>query len=98
MALQKTVDLGGLTATDAYHQVLKVAQSRPTYLQIKMGTFKDEAAASAWETDPATADPPLKRWSFTLQTFDKAGLNAHKQAYVYIKTLEDWSDATDLDP
>jgi hypothetical protein len=96
MALQKTIALSSVQVANAYHQVLRVASGRDGALAIKLGTFRSQTEATAYKVDPKTADPPLKVWAYTLTAFDKAGANAHTQAYTYLKTLSEWSDATDV--
>lgn len=101
MALQMTVSISGVEVTDAYHVVSRTAWVMGGgELHFELATFKDAAAANAYETDPRTAAGPLgtKKYRTSAGTYAKGGDNAHKQAYTYLKTLDEWSGAVDLDP
>lgn len=95
MALQKSLTLdNGLVATDAYHKVTLVevtAFGGDVAASIRVSTYLDQSRADAGGT---TVLDRLYR----MPTFDKTDdtKSAHAQIYAYLKTLDDFSGATDV--
>lgn len=84
MAIKKTVTTEqGFDAVDAYHRVEGVRLNSKTKMLFQIRSYKDNSGL------PAFAD------SFFETTYDLNGDNLISQAYKYIKTLPEFSDAKD---
>ena len=85
MALQKTVTtLHDFEATNAYHRVEAAILSTKTELSFHVRSYKNKDAAVAF------CDASYRC------AYDIAGNNPIKQAYEHLKTLPEFSGATDV--
>lgn len=85
MALQKTVPTPqGFTATDAYHRIEQVSIDTKTKVSFRVRSYKDANEAVAFADHGYECD------------YDLDGSNPIAQAYVYLKTLDSFSSATDV--
>jgi len=82
MALQKTVTYKGITINDAYLKIWHIEGDKTT-MKFGLGTFA--------QSDGDMIDS--KSYSFS---YDIDGANPIQQGYSYLKTLPDYSDATDI--
>ena len=84
MALQKTTtNASGLTATDAYHRVENVALASKTEITFSVRSY-------------ASTDMPFFAEEFYSFSYDLTGANPIQQAYEHLKTLPEFSGATDV--
>lgn len=84
MALQKTITTeAGLTATDAYHRVEGLR-------------FVSKSEISFLVRSYASTDLPAFGEAVHACAYDIAGENPIKQAYEHLKTLPEFSGATDV--
>lgn len=84
MALQKTTtNASGLTATDAYHRVENVTLASKTEITFSVRSY-------------ASTDRPFFAEEFYSCAYNLSGSNPIEQAYVYLKTLSEFSGATDV--
>ena len=85
MALQKTMPTPqGFTATDAYHRVEGVSIKSKTEISFRVRSYKDAVETVSF------ADHGYEC------SYDLSGANPIQQAYVYLKTLSEYSSATDV--
>lgn len=84
MALQKTTtNASGLTATDAYHRVENVTLASKTEITFSVRSY-------------VSTDMPFFAEEFYSCAYDLSGSNPIEQAYVHLKTLSEFSGATDV--
>ena len=84
MALQMTMTTPqGFEAVDAYHRVENVSLISKSKIQFSIVSYKDDVTDTSFASDSKSAD------------YDLDGDNPIKQAYVYLKTLPEFADATD---
>lgn len=102
MALQLSYDDEfGNTNASAYHRItvllMYVAQGR---VKIEVSTYKDAAARTAGKaplrTLPYTAEGSDFTTYFDDTVLDTVDYNPLERGYVYLKTLGDWSGASDV--
>jgi len=85
MALQKTMPTPqGFTATDAYHRVEGVVLNSKTKMSFRIRSYKDSSESVAFADHGYDC------------AYDISGSNPIAQAYAYAKTLDSFSDATDV--
>lgn len=95
MALQLTIDLAsGITVTNAYHKVVGMnvtARGTGATAFLEVATYLNSTKANE------NAQPVLIR-TYNMGTFNKANdaVTAAAQAYTYLKTLSDYTSATDV--
>jgi hypothetical protein len=83
MALQKTTTtLQGFTATEAYHRVEGIVLTQKNKITFQVRSYKE-------------VDLPFFSDVSHTTTFDLEGPNPIKQAYLYLKTIPEFADATD---
>ena len=83
MALEKTVStVQALVAVNAYHRVENIQ-------------FKDKSNISFYLRSYVSTDNPFFSEDFISCAYDINGENPFKQAYKYLKTLPEFSDAVD---
>lgn len=86
MALEKTIQTNtGLTANNAYHRVEDVGLTSKTTIEFCVKTY----ATSAADMKPITSI------NYGC-SYDMSGGNPIAQAYTYLKTLDEYSDAGDV--
>jgi hypothetical protein len=84
MALKKTVQTPhGFNAQNAYHRVEGLHIKNNTTIAYQVRSYMDNSGV------PAFAD-----YSYE-SAYDMNGLNPINQAYIYLKTLQNFADATD---
>jgi hypothetical protein len=82
MALNKTIDYKGITITDAYHRVWAVTLTK-TEISFGLGIH-------------ASADADMLDSTSHTCAYSLAGSNPIQQAYEHLKTLPEFSGATDV--
>lgn len=83
MALQKTMETSsGIEVTDAYNKVELISLVAKDKMVFTVRTYKDSTKPFVFGTDYEAA-------------FDLNGTNPLAQAYEYLKTLPEFSDAVD---
>lgn len=84
MALQNTTtSVFGLTATNAYHRVENVTLTSKTEITFSVRSY-------------ASTDMPFFAEKIYSCAYDISGSNPIEQAYLYIKTLLEFTGATDV--
>jgi hypothetical protein len=87
MALSQVIQVGSTTLTDALIRIDRIIISRKGF----DGEHLVEAVAAIYKSEES--EPiDLRGYYFNL---DMEGENPVKQAYLYLKTLPEFSDATD---
>jgi len=85
MALQNTVTTQqGFTATDAYHRVEQISLPSNTAMQFTVNSYKDSNESVSFGVDMYSCEYNLE------------GDNPVTQAYLHLKTLPEFADATDV--
>lgn len=83
MAIQLTkTTASGLVAPDAYHRVENLSLANKAHMAFALRSY-------------ANPDKPVFEESFFSCAYDIAGDNPIKQAYAHLKTLPEFSGATD---
>lgn len=83
MAMQKTYNLPtGLEASNAYHRVERVVLVGKDRMTFRVRSYTSVAC------------PPFSDEGFACE-YDLAGDNPIRQAYLYLRTLPQFADATD---
>ena len=85
MALQKTITTShGLTATNAYHRVENLYLQSKNIIKFNVCSYTSQSSETSFQVvDYGCA-------------YDIDGNNPIQQAYVFLKTLDEFSDATDV--
>jgi hypothetical protein len=84
MALQKTVNTPhGFEAVSAYHRVEGVRLQDKAAIAFQVRSYKSKDQDAAFSDAPYTCE------------YELDGLNPIAQAYLHLKTLEDFADAAD---
>jgi len=90
MALTKTITLdSGLTVSDVYVRIDNQAGRDSVRLTVNYYVSRTQFYAGS------SALAPSKNYTFT-PDITSTGANFIKQGYVYLKTTDDFSDATDV--
>jgi len=85
MALQNTVTTRqGFLATDAYHRVEQPTLTSNVSMQFMASSYKDSNESVSFDVDMYSC------------AYDINGVNPIKQAYLHLKTLPEFADATDV--
>lgn len=83
MALKKTVSTAfGFDVVDAYHRVTQLVIEPKNKMRFVVKSYKD-VAHHHFDEQRHVCD------------YDPAGANAHAQAYAYLKTLDEFTNAED---
>lgn len=94
MALQLAFDTAhGISLPTAYHRILNLRQHKNNEsvfkARIMIGTYVDAAARTA-------GNPPITTRNYRMDYDLEATDNAFVQAYAYLKTLTDFTGASDV--
>tara|TARA_R100001463_G_scaffold16961_1_gene43813 strand:- start:2541 stop:2840 length:300 start_codon:yes stop_codon:yes gene_type:complete len=99
MALTGEITYKGLTVSDAYIRVVRVLHLVDYSSGSKVLTA-DYSAKIYKDVDTCTADPNNEittiSGTFTPSVSNNVNLNIVKQTYVYLKTLADYDELTDV--
>jgi hypothetical protein len=92
MSLQiSTVFASGLSASAAVHKIASLTFHAPETVVAELGVYVDLSKSQDGTT------PPVERRQFTMTGFDPAASgNVHTQVYTWLKTLADYTEATDV--
>jgi hypothetical protein len=82
MALSKTITFKGVTITNAYHRVWGISLTK-------------DKVSFGLSVHSSSEDEMIDSTSHSC-SYDIDGENPIKQAYEHLKTLDDFSDATDI--
>lgn len=89
MALSKTVTLGnGLSITDAYIKIDKVLGTK-TSMQLMVSVYTSQSASEQYQ--------PAQTYFYDFSSdYTDSAKNIFKQGYQYLKTLSNFSSATNI--
>lgn len=89
MALEKTLEINGLTVTNSYNRIDTVNGYKGS-LSISVNTYASQGSFTS-----GTGYLKQKIYTFVPSVSDSAA-NFIKQGYIYLKTLDDFKDAADV--